>query len=182
MTSYDPNLTDPDGTGPNGTGPDGTGAKGAAHGPHDTGTNTGTKTGPDTAEAFAEAKAHVMAVVEAARAFMEHATAYASARRDLALVYTRKLLLGAALLSVVLFVLAVFLGTAVVLACLGLALALAAAFGSVWAGVLVTGFGLLILTAVLLMAAVKWVTASKRKATLARYGAQDPSSAQPAAA
>ncbi len=100
----------------------------------------------------------------------EYARLYASARKDAIVAALRKVALLAAAGIVALLIVTATLVTAAVIALLGLAQLIGAALGDrLWAGYLITGFGLLALVALGLAVSIFAMQRRFHKQTLEKY-------------
>ena len=102
----------------------------------------------------------------------EYASYYLSAKADGIKVSIRNLGLYAALGIVAGIAGLAFVATSMVLVCVGVALALAALFDSLWAGALVTGVLFLGVLGVTVVVGMKKITRSSRERTVKKYAAR----------
>jgi hypothetical protein len=100
----------------------------------------------------------------------EYARLYVSAKKDAILATVRKLALFAVAGILAFLIGSALLVTAAVIALLGLAQLIGAALGDrLWAGYLITGFGLLALVAIVLAVAIFAMQRRFRKQTVEKY-------------
>jgi hypothetical protein len=112
---------------------------------------------------------HVDAILRDVRELIDYARHYVTARKDLALLQVRRLLLWSVISIVALTAVIIAVAAAIVFLLIGLADGIGAALGHIWLGRVIIGASILLGTAGLGAVAIKLWLSSSRKKTIQKY-------------